>query len=441
MTIGRCAARRTLLSLPFLAVVTGATGASADRGATWDRHTRASRPGPKPAGVPSEYLLTRNGFFHPSCVITMRDDEVWGPDAFIRGLDGVVRDAITPCAHPRYGLRGNTIADTSPAVAVRSAATPHRPHPRGQGTYDGWLLYYDYTGSIGTGSSLSGQWIVPLLPKKVGTQDIAFFNDFETATLTLQAVLDLGEISDQWAIESENCCEMGNDLQSTLVAVSPGDVISGSIEATNCSTSGVCQNWTVTTTDVTTGQATILNTSAYGEMVMETNPAVLEAYNVTSCDMFPANGEVPFFDNQLAFADGASEPVTYTFQNCVQNLCAVFAGLPPGLPTNCGYGGRSAGNSHTLIFGVAPTPPPGFDAGELPDGGDGDDGGAANAEDATVGPSDGGGGGADGPADTARSTAGCGCAVIHRSTGGDRLAALVFGCLLYGWRRRRGRAA
>src|SRR6202042_3326577 len=32
----------------------------------------------RPAGVPSEYVLTPNGFLHPSCVISVRSDEVLG---------------------------------------------------------------------------------------------------------------------------------------------------------------------------------------------------------------------------------------------------------------------------------------------------------------------------------------------------------------------------
>jgi MYXO-CTERM domain-containing protein len=370
-----------VFSFAFLASMAGASAASAGGGATtWDRHTHVARPVPKPAGVPGDYVLTRNGFFHPSCVITLRDDEVWGPDAVIRGLDGVVHDTITPCAYPRYGVHGSTLAEASPPLAVRSEATGHRPHPS-SGTYDGWIVFFDYAGTLGTGSSLSTQWIVPLLPKNMGNQDIAFFNDFETKTLILQPVLDFSEIPGQWAIESENCCAMGNDMQSTLVAVSPGDLILGTVTATSCDSSGVCQNWTVTTKDVTTGKSTVLNTNASGEVADETNPAVLETYDITSCDMLPANGEITFFDNQLTFADGGAETVTYQFQNCIQNKCATGTGtgVAPGFPTDCGYGGKSSGNSFTLLFGTAPTPPPNSDAST------GDD---AGADDATVGPND-----------------------------------------------------
>jgi hypothetical protein len=178
-------------------------------------------------------------------------------------------------------------------------------------TYDGWVTWYDTnTITVAPGSTLVTEWIVPLPPKTVGSQDIAFFNDFETKDIILQPVLDFSEIPGEWGIESENCCGPtgnGNDVQSAVVQVSAGDVIRGEIDMASCNAAGDCTNWTVKTTDVTTGKVTSLTIQNPGEAADEVTPAVLETYGVTSCDMLPANGEAQFFDNALTNGT-AAEP-------------------------------------------------------------------------------------------------------------------------------------
>jgi hypothetical protein len=308
----------------------------------------------RPAGVPSEYVLTPNGFLHPSCVISVRSDEVLGADLVIRGQDGSEHARVAPCAYPRYSRQGTRVAEASGppfAGSPRSRLPRHPAHD----TYDGWLVFFDYEGTIDTGSSLRTQWIVPAPPMNIGDQDIAFFNDFETEDYILQPVLDFSELPGQWAIESENCCPSGNDYQSDLVPVSPGDVIQGTVTGTDCDPEGVCSTWTVTTTDLTTGMSTVLHTSTFGEVVDELNPAVLETYDVTSCDMLPANGEITFYDNVLTTQSGAPEKKPYSFYNCVSGA-GCGSSVPASLPTDCGYGGSSSGGGYTLLFGTSPTP-------------------------------------------------------------------------------------
>ncbi len=186
--------RRAVAVFACLTALGVGRGASAD---DWDRHPQHASPLVKPAGVPSDYVITRNGFFHPSCVVALRSDEAWGRDLVIRGLDGVEHDRITPCAFPRYSLTGRPIGGDPPS----SGRAPGRA----------------------TGSGLSTEWIVPLPPTNVGDQGLAFFNDIETQDIILQPVLDFSEIPGHWAIESENCCVQNNDVQSTLVEVTAGD--------------------------------------------------------------------------------------------------------------------------------------------------------------------------------------------------------------------------
>ena len=296
---------RLVGSSAFLATL--GAGAIARADGPFDRHPpRADSSRKKPSAVPSDYLFTHNGFFHPSCVVVVQSDEVLGADLAIRGPDGTVRDRISPCTYPRYDFGGNTISTGRPL---------HRPHKGGGGggTWDGWLLSYSYANaSVSSGSNLSTEWIVPTPPTNVGDQDIAFFNDFETSSSILQPVLDFSELPGQWAMEAESLVG-NNDIQSTLVGVNPGDTVLGTVVLADCNSSGVCTSWTITLKDLTTGKSTSQNATTVPDATDEVDVAVLETYDVDSCDKLPASGEVPFFDVNLTTASGATEPETYTF--------------------------------------------------------------------------------------------------------------------------------
>jgi len=219
-------------------------------------------------------------------------------------------------------------------------------------TFDGWIVWYDFNGNIPATSSikLSTDWVVPLAPTKVVNQDIAFFNSIETSSGgvdILQPVLDFGEIRNRWSMISEHCCLSGNDVQTTPVPVNAGDVVRGTVEGTSCNVSGVCASWVITTIDVTTGQSTVLNTTAPDGVPIEINPGVLETYDITSCDMLPANGEVTFYEHSVIDASGREVPIRYSFRK--------FDTAPAEFPMNCGYRGSAVGNRYTLIFGNLPT--------------------------------------------------------------------------------------
>lgn len=357
-------------------VISGASPASAG-GLRFERHPRPATTAPKPAGVPLDYVFTHNGFFHPSCVVRIAPDEVWGRDSVIRGKDGSVHEVIPPCPYPRYTLGGQPLPPGAAATArqrARASASldvPHAGGGGGNGGYDGWLTWYDTNPltTLDPGSTLVTEWIVPDLPTNVGQQDVAFFNDFETKDIILQPVLDFSEAGPVWAIESENCCGPsgnGNDVQSTLVNVSPGDLIRGEVDVADCDSSGVCSNWTVTTTDVTTGGTTQLTMQNPGEEADEVNPGVLETYSITSCDMFPANGETQFFNNTLTTSKGVAEPETYTLETIILDPPSAGNGPASGFPMSCGYSGTASGNDYTLIYGASPTP---VAPNPLPDGG------------------------------------------------------------------------
>ncbi len=275
----------------------------------------------------------------------------------IRGVDGVEHERIPPCAYPRFSPNGRALPAGAPATdrQLQRRGVESSPAPS-KSTYDGWVSWYDSNiVTIAPGSTLVTEWIVPDRPKNVGSQDIAFFNDIDTKDIILQPVLDFSEIPGEWAIESENCCGPtgnGTDVQSTLVQVSPGDVIRGEVAMAGC-TGDLCNNWTITTTDLTTGKSTSLTMQNPGEAADEVNPAVLETYGITSCDMLPANGEIQFFNNALTNGTGGAEPEPYTLETI---LSPVPSSPPPStFPETCGYGGSASGNNFTLVFSTSPT--------------------------------------------------------------------------------------
>ena len=377
---------RAVLPLVCTVLVTGGAVVRADEGGK-HRHALLVRPDiRRPAGVPSDYVATPNGFFHPSCVTTLLDSEFMGPDLVIRGLDGLEHGRVETCRYPRYDSKGGVIvAGAAGAPALRDDRLPSQGvaggvlRPFG---WDGWIESYYYAGGIASGSSLSTQWLVPLPPANTSGQILYFFNDIEPGDV-FQPVLDYnGWNAGQWSITSYECCygtNGGNTLTSTSLVVAPGDLIEGQIIPGSCD--ATTENWTVITSDLTSGMSTTLHATVTNQLYdceagnddVEVNPGVLETYSLTSCDMFPANGEITFFDNDFTDGTGAPETESYTL------TLPATSGTPSGFPTNCGYAGSSAGNSYTLVFGTSPTAVDGglLDASALDD--------ASLADDSSVG--------------------------------------------------------
>ncbi len=379
------------------------------------RYPRRFSPARKPISVPSEFVLTRAGFMHPSCVITIHSDEVASPDGddvVIRGPDGTERFRSGPCAYPRYGRDGELTALAKIESGATADAGTRAQAQAQRAAYDGWICSYQGEGSFDPGSTLVTEWYVPALPTNSGAGDIALFNDIVTTAGggdILQPVLDLGQLPNQWAIESEHCCIGGNDIQSDLVPVSPGDLIRGTVAPSNCDDSGTCANWTITTLDVTTGRSTITNTTETSGRAYAIHPGALESYGITSCDMLPANGEATFFNNALTSPSGT----TYSLDYSLQVISSREQGS--GLPLDCGYDGTMSDESFTLIWQETHYPINGAEGG----GGMSGDAGVGGAAGSDGGLGEGGAAGTDGPLAGSGGAAGSGGNV---SSGGSSAA-------------------
>ncbi len=305
----------------------------------------------KPPGVPAEYIITPNGFFHPSCVVTLAPDERLDPDLVVRGLDGVARASVPSCAYPRFDFRGESVPSSATSKVAAPASMPET------GPWNGYVAFYEYHyDGNAWGTSLSNIWVVPPSPTTVGDGEVVYlWNGILTSNALLQPVLGFNSDSvGTWNIASWNCCTSGIMGESAAVTVSPGDVIRGTVTGADCDSSGVCQSYTVTTTNMTCGQSVVLNTTSPNGAPDAIFPGVLETYGVTSCNMFPPNGEVAFYDSTLT--DQSGNPVSVPYE------AATLLDPDPSLPTDCGYQGEASGSTYTLVFSHSPTEYPGLGA-------------------------------------------------------------------------------
>jgi hypothetical protein len=338
------------LVLSSITMMSGAAGAQSSP-TSFDRHDVMVLPFARPLGVPTSYVLTRHGFFHPSCVIKLSANESIDGDGVIRDLSGAFRERVPPCQYPRFNRKGLPVVSL-PVTSRASAPTPTLPpdHPH---AIDGWVTHYFYESvmfTFGTGLTISTTWKVPEVPTKLATQDIALFNGQQTYSDSsgmnvMQPVLEFNAAFGHWWIIAEYCCAPV-DVQTQHMIVRVGDTIRGDIVGTSCAM-GACQDWTTTATDVDTGQSVVLHKSGL-PTVVDIIPGVLETSDITSCDMLPANGQTTFFSHQVL--DGAGKPLFFPY---------VLAGLPinapPELPRDCGWGGSSpAKDRFILTYGKMP---------------------------------------------------------------------------------------
>jgi len=241
-----------------------------------------------PANVPSDYVITPFGYFHPSCVREVKTGQTLLADGRIRFADGT-EETVTPfCAFPRYAPTGEIISEGL-----------ENPGP----LYISWD--WIEAGQISTQTSSYGEitanWTVPPTPTSNDGQTLFFFPGFEdinNVQLIIQPVLGWNDGQSgvgPWNIASWNCCPSGTANYSTPVTVNTGDKILGLIKSTCSAGNPSCPTWNITTTDVTTNQSTTLaNSPSEGQTFNWAQSGVLEVYSIYQCSDFPPNHSIKF---------------------------------------------------------------------------------------------------------------------------------------------------
>jgi hypothetical protein len=167
------------------------------------------------------------------------------------------------------------------------------------GTGNGWVEADQWNVPLNSNDDIdymAGTWAVPSYPSENGAL-IYLFNGIEPSngSWILQPVLQYGVSpaggGNYWSIASW-LVSSKQAFYSPLETVYPGNSIKGFIEMTGIS--GNTKYWEVEAKDATTGAYSILSAYVSGEHWTWAYAGVLEAYNVTSCSQFPANGREVF---------------------------------------------------------------------------------------------------------------------------------------------------
>lgn len=273
----------TGLFVVLIALGSGVVAAAAPKSIALGDPTAASGIRGLPDNVPRDYVVTPNGFFHPSCVQRIESDETLRADGTIVRAGRGSRP-VPICVYPHFAADGTELA--ADAVPYPTQAPPSNP-PQ----INGWVAYASYTlpranASVYIASNMS----VPTAPNVQSGQVVYFFPGLEDAQhvqTIVQPVLGWNAFNDGgWTIASWNCCLGGQTWHSPAVAVDSGVTLFGRVRGSNCDGS-VCADWTILTRDPVNDHDTTLNTSGDGQAFDWVFGAVLEAYGISQCGELP----------------------------------------------------------------------------------------------------------------------------------------------------------
>ena len=233
-----------------------------------------------PADVPSDYVITPFGYFHPTCVRHVLEGETVLADGRIQYADGSVEASAPVCDYPRYSPQGAPVTGVEP-------------------TTNGWV---EWASAMTTSSykKMIVTWPVPPDPASYTGQTVFLFpgfEDYKDVVSILQPVLQYGPSAagggEYWSVAAWNCCPGGTADHSTLIGANKGTI--GTIWS-NCPP-GVnhCATWNVEAEETGSGQTTTLTaTPSEGQEFNWAFGAALEAYGVQYCNQYPDNMKDPF---------------------------------------------------------------------------------------------------------------------------------------------------
>lgn len=245
----------------------------------------------RPTAVPSDYVITPFGYFHPSCVRTAGQGETILADGRIQFKDGTEEMVAPVCGFPHYTAKGALVTEGSSDAGPLSISWS-------------WIEAGQVSATTPY-NGVSATWPVPQTPLSNDDQTLFFFPGLEptAGNVIIQPVLGWndGQDAGPWNIASWNCCPSGMTWSSTPVTVTTGDQISGSVMSA-CGNVVVrsCARWKITTTDLTTHESTVLNVLYPNLTTFKwAQSGVLEVYSINQCSDYPPDGSITFSDVAL----------------------------------------------------------------------------------------------------------------------------------------------
>jgi len=282
----------------------------------------------RPAGVPLDYVVTPNGFFHASCVVELAAGDRLAANGDVARADGSVRKAAA-CAFPRFGAGGQLVAPDADA-----------PPP----TINGWVVDSNSNSNVTPPSAKSvADFVVPSGPSSSAGQVLYFFPGLESAPNVqsiLQPVLAWNGFGDNaWTVTNWNCCINGTTYHGGTIPTATGHKIHGVMTGSSCSAStGVCANWKLVATDDASGQKTTFNTQAHGQAMNWYFGGVMEVYGVSTCSQYPSNGSITF--SNIHFYDlNLNDSTPSQWNRDIGNVSP-----------SCGYGLTASKNKTVITF-------------------------------------------------------------------------------------------
>lgn len=310
MMFGISAYSRPLKSVAFTMLVAGLTVAQA----------LTSAGAKRPAAVPTDYVITPYGYFHPSCVMHLgKGDEVRHDTNTIQHANGA-SEPIHVCAFPHFKADGTKVMGDEKGVADPSIG-------------HAWVEYASTTTTTSYGY-MYAYWNVPSAPSTNDGQTVYLFpgmEDYLDVVTIIQPVLGWNsDYASAWGIASWNCCVTGTVFEGNPEPVNSGDVILGYMFDTCSAGTLSCGSWDIVTWDLSNGNfSELLDTSSFGQTFNWAFAGALEVYNIVQCGDYPSDGSISFYNLGL-YND--------KFVQIKSPSWEVF-NISSGLSPQCGYGG------------------------------------------------------------------------------------------------------
>jgi len=304
---------RLLHSIAITVLVAGLTAAQA-----------LTAAGPKrPSAVPSNYLITPFGYFHPSCVNHMAQGDVLREDEnAVRHADGSF-ETVQKCAFPHFRADGEKVTGAEPA----GSQPPDISHA--------WIEYASVHDTPDYGQIYS-EWDVPPNPTSNNGQTVYLFNGLEDYTNDLTIIQPVlgwnSDYSAAWGIAAWNCCYNGDVWEATPATVNPGDHLEGYV-FNNCSDgTKTCTSWDIVIVDEQNGHfSQLIDTPNNGQTFNWAFGGVLEVYNISQCSDFPN----PDYAGGIGFTNQSLLNDNFDVLTPGWKVYNISSGLTP----QCNYGG------------------------------------------------------------------------------------------------------